>query len=240
MVVIDLLDFRIPIATASVPSGPSTNDGCNWASDCMVVVGRMCSSWPRWWGRRRPYRHHRFVEAASSQAFAALLALDRAGVSCREKPYLVAIRSAETPCGMNRTAPPPVHRRRRKCRCRRGSLIRRRHNPSCWLLMIWAAKFTASRPEAQKRLICTPGTASPSPVSAPRSGRCRSRLRRLTDHAEHDVVDHNLAKIVAVLQRLQRHAGERQRGDFPAARRLACAAARSNVIVDIASGMTPS
>src|SRR6201990_444498 len=32
-------------------------------------------------------------------------------------------------------------------------------------LMIWAAaKFTASRPEAQKRLICTPGTFSPSPA----------------------------------------------------------------------------
>ena len=31
--------------------------------------------------------------------------------------------------------------------------------------MIWAAaKFTASRPEAQKRLICTPGTVSPRPA----------------------------------------------------------------------------
>jgi hypothetical protein len=36
---------------------------------------------------------------------------------------------------------------------------------SCWPLMIWAAaKFTASRPEAQKRLIWTPGTVSPSPA----------------------------------------------------------------------------
>ena len=33
---------------------------------------------------------------------------------------------------------------------------------SCWPDMTWAAaKFTASRPEAQKRLICTPGTPSP-------------------------------------------------------------------------------
>ena len=36
---------------------------------------------------------------------------------------------------------------------------------SCWPAMIWAAaKFTASRPEAQKRLIWTPGTASPRPA----------------------------------------------------------------------------
>ncbi|MHC2343447.1 hypothetical protein ACVMIL_004613 [Bradyrhizobium barranii subsp. barranii] len=36
---------------------------------------------------------------------------------------------------------------------------------SCWPLITWAAaKFTASRPEAQKRLICTPGTASPRPA----------------------------------------------------------------------------
>ena len=33
---------------------------------------------------------------------------------------------------------------------------------SCWPDMISAAaKFTASRPEAQKRLICTPGTPLP-------------------------------------------------------------------------------
>ena len=36
---------------------------------------------------------------------------------------------------------------------------------SCWPDMISAAaKFTASRPEAQKRLICTPGTPSPKPA----------------------------------------------------------------------------
>ncbi len=33
---------------------------------------------------------------------------------------------------------------------------------SCWPLMTCAAaKFTASRPEAQNRLICTPGTCAP-------------------------------------------------------------------------------
>ena len=54
------------------------------------------------------------------------------------------------------------------------------------------------------------------------------------DHAEHDVVDHVLAEIVAVLQRLQRHGGERQRGDFMQRAVLLAAAARgANVIVDI-------
>ena len=38
---------------------------------------------------------------------------------------------------------------------------------SCWPDMTWAAaKFTASRPEAQKRLICTPGTLSPKPATS--------------------------------------------------------------------------
>ena len=38
---------------------------------------------------------------------------------------------------------------------------------SCWPDMTSAAaKFTASRPEAQKRLICTPGTPSPKPATS--------------------------------------------------------------------------
>ena len=53
------------------------------------------------------------------------------------------------------------------------------------------------------------------------------------DHAEHDVVDRIFRQIVAVLQRLQRHGGERQRGDFvQRAVRLAAAARGANVIVD--------
>ena len=54
------------------------------------------------------------------------------------------------------------------------------------------------------------------------------------DHAEHDVVDDVLGEIVAVLQRLQRHGGERQRGHLmQRAIRLAAAARGANVIVDI-------
>ena len=38
---------------------------------------------------------------------------------------------------------------------------------SCWpLITCAAAKFTESRPEAQKRLICTPGTVSPKPAAS--------------------------------------------------------------------------
>ena len=62
---------------------------------------------------------------------------------------------------------------------------------SCWPLMIWAAaKFTASRPEAQKRLIWTPGTASPRPAFMRREARdVGAGFADRIDHAENDVVD---------------------------------------------------
>ena len=54
------------------------------------------------------------------------------------------------------------------------------------------------------------------------------------DHAEDDVVDHALGQIVALLQRLQRRCGQRQRGHLmQRAIGLAAAARRANVIVDI-------
>ena len=54
------------------------------------------------------------------------------------------------------------------------------------------------------------------------------------DHAEDDVVDDVLAEIVALLQRLQRHGRQRQRGDFvQRAVGFAAAARGANVIVDI-------
>ena len=54
------------------------------------------------------------------------------------------------------------------------------------------------------------------------------------DHAEDDVIDDVLLEIVAFLQRLQRHRGQRQRGDLmQRAIGLAAAARRANVIVDI-------
>ena len=62
---------------------------------------------------------------------------------------------------------------------------------SCWPDMISAAaKFTASRPEAQKRLICTPGTPSPKPADQRRRARdVAARLADRIDAAQHHVVD---------------------------------------------------
>ena len=54
------------------------------------------------------------------------------------------------------------------------------------------------------------------------------------DHAEHDVVDDVGCDVVALLQRLQRHRRQRQRGHLmQRAIGLAAAARRANVIVDI-------
>ena len=54
------------------------------------------------------------------------------------------------------------------------------------------------------------------------------------DHAEHDVVDDVFGQIVALLQRLQRRGGQRQRGHLmQRAVGLAAAARGANVIVDI-------
>ena len=107
---------------------------------------------------------------------------------------------------------------------------------SCWPLMIWAAaKFTASRPEAQKRLIWTPGTDSPSPafsaakraMSEPASPT-GSTTPRMTSSTTSSL------EIVALLQRLQRRGRQRQRGHLmQRAIGLAAAARRANVIVDI-------
>src|SRR5882757_6188206 len=118
------------------------------------------------------YRHHRILEAALVPRLArALLALHRIGIDVvARKPVLGgdqigrhALRheiggtaidgsighappEAPMPTRLMDSAPPPMVM-------------------ACWPDMIWAAaKFTASRPEAQKRLICTPGTLSPRPA----------------------------------------------------------------------------
>ncbi len=53
------------------------------------------------------------------------------------------------------------------------------------------------------------------------------------DNPEDDIVDDALGQIVALLQRFQRHGGQRERGDFvQRAVGLAAAARRANVIVD--------
>ena len=68
-------------------------------------------------------------------------------------------------------------------------------------------------------------------------GEARDVAAGLTDridHAEDHVIDHVFGEVVAFLQRLQRHGGERQRGDLvERAIGLAAAARGANVIVDI-------
>ena len=106
---------------------------------------------------------------------------------------------------------------------------------SCWPLMICAAaKFTASRPEAQKRLICTPGTFSPSPALIA-AKRAMSLPASPTGSTTPSTTSSTMSSvdIVALLERLQRHGGERERGDFMQRAVLLAAAARgANVIVD--------
>ncbi|MGY4484635.1 hypothetical protein ACVWWR_003826 [Bradyrhizobium sp. LM3.2] len=54
------------------------------------------------------------------------------------------------------------------------------------------------------------------------------------DHAENDVIDGIFREVIAVLQRLQRHGRERERGDFvQRAVRLAAAARGADVVVNI-------
>ena len=62
---------------------------------------------------------------------------------------------------------------------------------SCWPDMTSAAaKFTASRPEAQKRLICTPGTLVAVAGHERRHARdVAAGLADRIDAAEHHVVD---------------------------------------------------
>ena len=74
---------------------------------------------------------------------------------------------------------------------------------SCWPDMISAAaKFTASRPEAQKRLIWMPGTPSPKPATSA-AARAMSPPASPTGSTQpkHHVVDHARIEIVAVLDR---------------------------------------
>src|SRR5271156_5067407 len=83
---------------------------------------------------------------------------------------------------------------------------------SCWPdITCAAAKLTLSRPEAQKRLICTPAAPWPKPAGAalaqagrePRDARnVAAGLGDGIDAAHHDVVDLVLLEAVALLDRL--------------------------------------
>jgi len=51
MDVVDALDFLDATDRHRIEArhlAHRTNDGCNGPSDCIVVVGLMCSSWPEW------------------------------------------------------------------------------------------------------------------------------------------------------------------------------------------------
>src|SRR5436309_2293516 len=66
------------IATASKPPicPITTNEGCNWPSDCIVVVGRMCSSLARMVSPLTSFTGiTEFLKRPSSHAFAKIVAL---------------------------------------------------------------------------------------------------------------------------------------------------------------------
>ncbi len=104
----------------------------------------------------------------SAHAFAAraLLSTAKVSTSSREKPSMVAIRSAPMPCGTNAVAnavagseaqaPPSEPIGTRLIDSTPPARIRSSKPPRTRD----AAWFTASRPEAQKRLSWTPATVS--------------------------------------------------------------------------------
>ena len=107
---------------------------------------------------------------------------------------------------------------------------------SCWPLMICAAaKFTASRPGGAEAVDLHARDGFAEPGLQRREARdVAAGLADRIDHAEDDVVDDVLVEMVALLQRLQRRGGQRQRGDLvQRAIGLAAAARGANVIVDI-------
>jgi hypothetical protein len=95
------------------------------------------------------------------------------------------------------------------------------------------AKFTASRPDAQKRLICMPGTEVAEARAERRRARdIAARLADRIDAAENDVIDQAVGvEIVALLERFQRRVASASAvtscsapSDLP--RRAACARGR--------------
>ena len=97
-----------------------------------------------------------------------------------------------------------------------------------------AAKLTASRPEAQKRLICMPGNAVAIAGDERRGARdIAAGFADRIDAAQHHVIDQSGIEIVAALDGAERLAREIERGHFvQRAVLLAAAARRAHVIVD--------
>ena len=154
----------------------------------MSVVGRMCSSWSSSVSpltslhRRDRILEPPFVPGGGG----ALLRLHGVGVDVvageavfgRDQVGRDALRHEIGGNRERRIDRPGAARRRRS---RRGSststpppIVR-----SCWpAITCAAAKLTASRPEAQKRLICTPGTLSPKPAASAPMRAMSPPLRR--------------------------------------------------------------
>ena len=164
------------IATASKPpiSPICTNEGLSAPSDCMSVPGRGCSSRARIVSpfTSRTGTTERAKRPSSQACGRAGLGLHRVGVDVVARKTVLggdevggdALRQ-ESSSGWRCRGRPARRRRRRPCRP--GSSIRRRRRcaRSFMPVMTWAAaRFTASRPEAQKRLIWTPGVSLPQPA----------------------------------------------------------------------------
>ena len=236
----------------SRPSRPSARRTAATApASAWWSTGRMCSSLAR---IVRPLTSFTgitdLLEAALVPGLGgALLALDRIGVDvvAREAVFggdQVGGNALRQEIGLApRSSDRPARRRRRR-RCRRGSSIRRRRrwSCSCWPLMIWAAaKFTASRPEAQKRLIWMPGTPSPKPAT---SAAARAMLPPASPTGSTQPITTSSimpgVELVAVLDRGQRLRRQIERGHLvQRAVGLAAAARRAHVVVDECIGHRP-
>ena len=96
------------------------------------------------------------------------------------------------------------------------------------------AKFTASRPEAQKRLICTPAHTVAETRDQCRGARdIAAGLTDRIDHAHHHVVDQSGIEMIAALDGAERLACQIERRYFmQRAVDFAAAARGAHVIVD--------
>ncbi len=106
---------------------------------------------------------------------------------------------------------------------------------SCWPDMICAAaKFTASRPEAQKRAdLDARHRFAETGIHCGEAGDVAAGLTDRIDHAQDHVVDGVDLDVVALLKRLQRRRRQRQRRDLvQGAVGFALAARRADMIVD--------
>ena len=174
--VVDALDLRVAgSATASKPIAPSSAKATLSEPRPSSVVRGLMNSSRSSSGQADLVvdRQHRAVEVARRLRRRGAL-LRRQGDSGRRRrgPSRRAWRSGRRRCPAARSrwrcwCPGPAPRRRRRSRSAPATCSRRRR-PRPGLpsrsRTFCAAMFTASRPEAQKRLICTPATCTSQPA----------------------------------------------------------------------------